>query len=98
MPESNEVQADVATAASDVKSVAKEIIDAEITLLKGPLLNAAQALQAPGIDTLGAQNALVNIALQVPQLSGPAQTAAFNIIGEALQKWISNMGAPAANS
>lgn len=71
-----------------------QITDAEVALLKGPLLAFAQALQAPGANILTATDAAKNVLLQVPQLSAPAQSAVLNIVGAGLAAKISSIGNP----
>ena len=84
---------------STPQPVLTQIADAEVALLKTPLLAFAQALASPGANLLTVQNAATNVLLQVPQLSAPAQTAALNIVGNGLIAWISTIGnTPAATS
>lgn len=74
-----------------LSTVLTQITDAELTLLKGPLLDFSKALQAPNANVLSLENELANIALQLPQLSGPAQTIALNIVGVTLEAWINSL-------
>ena len=77
---------------STPQHVLTQIAEAEVALLKTPLLAFAQALASPGANLLTVQNAAANVLLQVPQLSAPAQTAALNIVGNGLTAWISAIG------
>ena len=83
---------------STPQPVLTQIADAEVALLKTPLLAFAQALASPGANLLTVQNAAANVLLQVPQLSSPAQTAALNIVGNGLIAWISAIGTTASTS
>lgn len=69
---------------------------AELALLKAPLLVFADALKTPGANVLTIQNAAANFALQIPQLTGPAQGAAINLLGTGLSTWINSLTPPAA--
>jgi len=82
----------MSSSTSSPQQVLTQIADAEVALLKTPLLAFAQALASPGANLLTIQNAATNVLLQVPQLSGPAQTAALNIVGNGLIAWISTIG------
>lgn len=73
-----------------------QLTAAELALLKTPLLAFAAALQSPGANFLTVQNAIANFMLQIPQLTGPAQGAALNIVGTMLTAWINSLNAPAA--
>jgi len=73
-----------------------EIADAEKALLKAPLLAFGQALQTPNANILTVQNAAANLLLAVPQLSAPAQSAIFNIVGASLVTWAGSISAPPA--
>ena len=82
----------MSSSTSSPQQVLTQIADAEVALLKTPLLAFAQALASPGANLLTIQNAATNVLLQVPQLSAPAQTAALNIVGNGLIAWISAIG------
>ncbi len=82
----------MSSSTSTPQQVLTQIADAEVALLKLPLLAFAQALTSPGANLLTVQNAAANLLLQVPQLSAPAQTAALNIAGNGLIAWISTIG------
>ena len=49
-----------------LSTVLTQITYAELTLLKGPLLDFSKALQAPNANVLSLENELANIALQLP--------------------------------
>lgn len=70
-----------------------QITDAEFALIKAPLLNFAVALQSPGANLEGAENAGASLILQTLTLGNPAQVAAFNVVGALLAAKINGLPA-----
>ena len=68
-----------------------EITNAELGLIKTPLLAFAAALQQPGANILTVQNAGASFLLSTAALSPAAQGAALNIVGAGLTAKINSL-------
>lgn len=78
---------------STIEAFFKKIEDAEAALLKQPLIAFATALETPGANILTVQEAASNVLLTLPQLSGPAQAAALNIVGQGIVSYVNSLPA-----
>jgi hypothetical protein len=74
------------------------LADAELALLKQPLLTFGTALQAPNENFLSALSAGQNLLLQLPQLSMPAQSTLLSFVGAALVAKLNTIGTPVSTA
>lgn len=71
------------------------LADAEIAILKGPLVTFLTSLQSPNVNFLTVVNDFTNLQLQLPVLSLPLQTTLINFTSAALLAKLNSIGAPA---